>query len=119
MSTRVIIVLLEAHVVKDLLQMMYRNEKLLKAVRECPCQHCGAQDGTVVAAHSNQLIDGKGRGLKAHDYRIAALCFRCHAELDQGAKMSKQERVNMWEAAHRSTIGWLFENDVIGLKSAS
>ena len=94
---------------------MYRNEKLLKAVRDCPCQHCGAQDGTVVAAHSNQLIDGKGRGLKAHDYRIAALCFRCHAELDQGAKMSKQERLIMWEAAHRSTIGWLFDNEVIGL----
>jgi len=94
---------------------MYRNEKLLKVVRDCPCQHCGAQDGTVVAAHSNQLIDGKGRGLKAHDYRIAALCFRCHAELDQGAKMSKQERLNMWEAAHRSTIGWLFDNEVIGL----
>ena len=94
---------------------MYRNEKLLKAVRDCPCQHCGAQDGTVVAAHSNQLIDGKGRGLKAHDYRIAALCFRCHAELDQGTKMSKQERVNMWEAAHRATVGWLFENNIIGM----
>jgi hypothetical protein len=94
---------------------MYRNEKLLKAFRDCPCQHCGAQDGTVVAAHSNQLIDGKGRGLKAHDYRIAALCFRCHAELDQGTKMSKQERVNMWEAAHRATVGWLFENNIIGM----
>jgi len=94
---------------------MYRHEKLLKAVRDCPCQHCGAQDGTVVAAHSNQLIDGKGRGLKAHDYRIAALCFRCHAELDQGTKMSKQERVNMWEAAHRATVGWLFENNIIGM----
>ena len=94
---------------------MYRNQKLLEAVRNCPCQTCGIQDGTVVAAHSNQLIDGKGRGLKAHDYRIAALCFRCHAELDQGSKMSKQERVNMWEAAHRSTIGWLFENTIIGL----
>ena len=84
-------------------------------MRSSPCQHCGVSDGTVVAAHSNQLIDGKGRGLKAHDYRIAALCFRCHAELDQGAKMSKQERVNRWEAAHRATVGWLFENNIIGL----
>ena len=94
---------------------MYRNQKLLEAVRSSPCQHCGASDGTVVAAHSNQLIDGKGRGLKAHDYRIAALCFRCHAELDQGAKMSKQERVNMFNEAHRATVGWLFENNIIGL----
>ena len=96
--------------------MMYRNKKLLEVVRESPCQHCGIEDGTVVAAHSNQLIDGKGRGLKAHDYRIAALCFTCHAELDQGKDLSKAERVNMWEAAHRRTIGWLFDNDHLSVK---
>ena len=95
---------------------MYRNQKLLEAVRESPCQHCGVNDGTVCAAHSNQLRDGKGRGLKAHDYRIAALCFKCHSELDQGRDLSREERVNMFEDAHRATVGWLFENDIIGLK---
>lgn len=74
---------------------------------------CGAQDGTVVAAHSNQLRDGKGRGIKAHDYRIAALCFRCHAEIDQGASMSKDERREAWEEAHRKTVGWLFESGTV------
>ena len=69
-----------------------------------------------MAAHSNQLRDGKGRGLKAHDYRIAALCFRCHTELDQGTKMSKAERVDMFETAHRATIGWLFENGHLEVK---
>lgn len=93
--------------------MMYRSRKLLDAARELPCQHCGVSDGTVVAAHSNQLRDGKGRGLKAHDYRIASLCFTCHAELDQGSKMSKQERVEMWEEAHRKTIGLFFELKII------
>ena len=92
---------------------MYRNKKLLEAVREAPCMHCGAQDGTVVAAHSNQLRDGKGRGLKAHDYRIAALCFTCHSELDQGRAMSREERLNMWEDAHRATVGWLFHHDKV------
>lgn len=92
---------------------MYRNRKLLDLARELPCQHCGVSDGTVVAAHSNQLRDGKGRGLKAHDYRIASLCFTCHAELDQGSKMSKQERIEMWEEAHRKTIGLLFERELI------
>ena len=90
--------------------MMYRNKKLLEAVREAPCMNCGAQDGTVVAAHSNQLRDGKGRGIKAHDYRIAALCYRCHSDLDQGARMTKEERLNFWEEAHRKTVGWLFES---------
>jgi hypothetical protein len=89
---------------------------LLEAVRQAPCMTCGSQDGTVVAAHSNQLRDGKGKGIKAADYRIAALCYRCHAKLDQGAKLSKQERVESWEAAHRDTIGWLFENNVVGTK---
>jgi hypothetical protein len=93
--------------------LTYRNQKLLEVVRNSPCQACGTQDGTVVAAHSNQLRDGKGRSLKAHDYRIAALCYRCHSNVDQGYQMSKEEKREMWEEAHRKTIGWLFENDYI------
>jgi len=89
---------------------------LLDAARELPCQHCGTQDGTVVAAHSNQLRDGKGRGLKAHDYRIASLCYKCHADLDQGTRMSKAERIEMFEAAHRSTIGTMFELGILVVK---
>jgi len=93
---------------------MYRNKKLLVACRDLPCQHCGHNDGTVVAAHSNQLRDGKGRGLKAHDFRIAALCYTCHMELDQGTKLSKSLRVEMWEEAHRKTIGEMFLREIIG-----
>lgn len=96
--------------------MNYRNKKLLEIVRESPCQLCGAEDGTVVAAHSNQLRDGKGRAIKSHDFRVAALCFRCHAEIDQGSKMSKEDRVDIWEIAHRKTIGWLFENEHLEVK---
>ena len=92
---------------------MYRNRKLLDVLRQSPCQHCGRSDGTIVAAHSNQLRDGKGRGLKANDYRSAALCFTCHQELDQGTKLSKAERIEMWEEAHRKTIGLFFELKII------
>ena len=94
---------------------MYRNKKLLEYARQLPCQHCGIQDGTVVAAHSNQLRDGKGRGLKSHDYRIASLCFSCHSNLDQGQVLSKSERVQMFEDAHRSTIGEFFERGFIAV----
>ena len=93
--------------------MIYRDRKLLDVIRQSPCQACGREDGTIVAAHSNQLRDGKGRGIKAHDYRIAALCHACHSEIDQGAKLSKAERIETWEEAHRRTIGWLFENNHI------
>jgi hypothetical protein len=95
--------------------MNYRNKKLLEIVRESPCQLCGAEDGTVVAAHSNQLRDGKGRSIKAHDYRIAALCYTCHADIDQG-KMSREDKQDLWEMAHRKTVGWLFENEHLGVK---
>ena len=96
--------------------MIYRSKKLLELVRQSPCQTCGNQDGTVVAAHSNQLRDGKGRGIKAHDYRIAALCYSCHMELDQGKSLDKAERVEIWEEAHRKTIAWLFENNYLDLR---
>ena len=95
--------------------MNYRNKKLLEVVRDSPCQLCGAQDGTVVAAHSNQLRDGKGRSIKAHDYRIAALCYTCHADIDQG-RMSREDKQDLWEMAHRKTVGWLFENEHLEVK---
>ena len=95
---------------------MYRNVKLLQAVRAAPCMTCEIEDGTVVAAHSNQLRDGKGRGIKAEDYRIAAMCHRCHYILDQGKNLSKVERVEMWEEAHRKTIGWLFDQGCLLVK---
>jgi hypothetical protein len=96
---------------------MYRNRKLLDVLRESPCQECGRKDGTIVAAHSNQLRDGKGRGIKAHDYRVAAMCYSCHMEIDQGKSLSKAERIEVWEEAHRKTISWLFEKEHITVTS--
>jgi hypothetical protein len=55
----------------------------------------------------------RGRGLKANDYRIAALCYTCHSLLDQGKDWSREERVEKWEQAHRDFIGWLFDNEHI------
>lgn len=93
--------------------MTYRNEKMLRACRELPCQSCGSEDGTVVAAHSNQQRDGNGIGTKAADYRVAALCSRCHQAIDQGARLSKEARRDLWEEAHRKTIGELFERGIV------
>lgn len=77
--------------------MTYRNPDLLAAVRQLECVNCG-KAGATEAAHSNQLRFGKGKGLKASDAAIMALCrtafgdVGCHNELDQGGKMTKQER---------------------------
>ena len=80
-----------------------RDKKRLEACRALPCQHCGAEDGTIVAAHSNEGAHGKGRGIKASDEFVAALCQKCHYEVDQG-KMSKQEKSQMWYNAYVKTI---------------
>ena len=79
------------------------DAQLLIACRSLPCQLCGAEDGTVVAAHSNQLRHGKGMGLKAHGY-VAALCHSCHHKLDQGKDWTKQERRDYWQLAHERTM---------------
>jgi hypothetical protein len=81
-----------------------RSKALLEACRQIPCQHSGIQDGTVCAAHSNWAEHGKGKGQKADDNRVAALCFRVHQELDQGKRWSRAERRAIWWAAHVKTV---------------
>ena len=90
------------------------DERLLyAAVASLPCQHnkCGRHG--VQVAHSNQLRDGKGRGIKAYPYRIAALCPECHYEIDQGKNLTKHERIEAFDEAHRATIGELFRRGLI------
>lgn len=90
--------------------MIYRNKQLLQLAQYAPvCMSCGKiNQGDVVAAHSNQLRDGKGTGIKAHDFRIAYLCHSCHMDIDQGRQMNKAEKQEAWEEAHRKSIEWLF-----------
>ena len=79
-----------------------RSKKLLKAVSELECKLCGAE-GMTQAAHTN-WGGGKGRGIKADDNLIAALCQHCHQKIDQGSKLSKQERQDLWNQAHMETV---------------
>lgn len=83
------------------------------------CFCCGrTNDGTIVAAHSNQIRDQKGKGIKAHDFRVAYICHNCHHEIDQGKK-TKEEKKELWEEAHRATIGWLFTSGRLETKEPS
>ena len=78
--------------------MNYRNPKLLKLAKDAPCMMCSILDGTIVAAHSNQLRDGKGTGIKAHDHRIAFLCHQCHHMIDNDKSLDKHDRIAAWES---------------------
>lgn len=89
----------------------YRNRAHLDRVASLPCVDCGADDGTVVAAHMNA---GKGMAIKATDAAVAALCFRCHSRLDQGGAMTCTERrAYEWEMVARTYIA-LVERGLIG-----
>lgn len=82
-----------------------RDKKLLKRVCQLECQNCGSGE-QVQAAHSN-WGGGKGRGIKADDNLVAALCQKCHWEIDQGHTLSKEQRQAMWQKAHELTIARL------------
>jgi hypothetical protein len=51
------------------------------------CRLCGAAG--VQVAHRNE---GKGIGLKTPAHMTAALCPRCHAEIDSGKNLLRDER---------------------------
>lgn len=93
--------------------MIYRNKKLLETLRELPCMNCGQIDGTVCAAHRNQ---GKGMGMKVSDALVAAMCHRCHTELDNGNSYSRDERRDCWNQAYIKTMQYLIENEYFKLK---
>lgn len=63
---------------------------------------------TVVPAHSNQSKHGKGMGIKASDLYTVPACFSCHAELDQGMSMSKEQKFAAWDAAYER---WKIDRD--------
>lgn len=90
----------------------YRNENLRRAVASLPCQNCGLE-GSTQASHSNQLKDGRGISHKTSDALLASLCFNCHYEIDYGTKLSREEKREIWDAAHRKTMRALIERELL------
>jgi hypothetical protein len=86
-----------------------RSKKLLKLVAGLDCQACGSGN-MVQAAHTN-WGGGKGRGVKADDNLVAALCLKCHYEIDQGKDLTKEQRQQKWLLAHVNTVARLQESE--------
>lgn len=84
--------------------MNYRNPAVLQEAQNHPCQLCGANDGSVVAAHSNQSVHGKGMALKANDWAVAYLCSICHHQIDQGFLYTKHQKQQLWNQAHKKSV---------------
>jgi hypothetical protein len=44
------------------------------------------------------------------------MCHICHFQIDQGFMWNKEQKREIWDEAHRKTIGWLFDNDLIAVR---
>lgn len=92
----------------------WRSRKHLANVASLPCQHCGLE-GQTQAAHSNMAEHGKGKGIKASDQFVAALCYACHHDLDAGHKLTKEQKQQMFLNALDSTWFELMKRDLVVL----
>ena len=77
----------------------WRSEAHRRNVALLPCVACGCV-GSTQAAHRNET---KGMGIKACDSQMMALCFRCHAEIDQGGKLDRESRRAIEKAYVKAT----------------
>lgn len=72
--------------------MNHRSKALTQSARDESCVRCGAVDGTIVWAHSNEMAHGKGKSIKAHDLLGNYLCFKCHSWYDSGSATREEKR---------------------------
>lgn len=93
----------------------FRDRKLLDLahrLEQCQCG-CGLWVPGCEPAHSNQGVHGKGMSIKAHDCFHAAMAHDHHVAIDQGSKLSGEERNDIWRRAFDNTLleywrrGWL------------
>ena len=52
-------------------------------------------------------------GLKAPDSMVAALCHKCHYELDNGNKLTKEEKKKLWDQAYIKTMKAMIEREML------
>ncbi len=87
----------------------YRNKALTRSAKSEACVACGAEDGTVVWAHSNEQEHGKGLGIKAHDLLGNYLCLECHRFYDLWGGFSGAERRTWFREQYPKTMVRLCE----------
>ncbi|KVO11732.1 DUF968 domain-containing protein [Burkholderia ubonensis] len=89
----------------------FRSEAFRRAVASLPCVKCGRENLTQ-AAHENQ---GKGGAIKASDACLMALCVKCHSEIDQGGRFTKEERRVLETVLVKQTLVAMIERGLLVL----
>jgi hypothetical protein len=93
----------------------FRNRRLLDLAHKVhECQACGRWvHAGCEPAHANWSEYGKGGSLKSHDVFHAAMCHECHVSIDQGSRLTREERHEVWRRAFNKTqllyweCGWI------------
>jgi hypothetical protein len=93
----------------------HRNPKLLATAKGQQCtllltHGLGHDPATVVWAHSDSQIHGKGRGIKSHDCFGAHVCFYCHETLPT---LPRDERFKLFGAAMKATRRHLLNANMV------
>lgn len=73
-----------------------RDKAWKKSANGRPCDACGVQDGTIVAAHIRK--HNAGTGLKPSDDETLFLCFACHNR--DGDSLDQATDRNEWLVEH-------------------
>ena len=100
----------------------FRDKKLLELAEGEPCllqvsENCLGGDGsTTVACHSNLLIHGKGRSIKADDHHSVWGCYHCHIWLDSSSVDYDTKNLAFQEAYKRQLHAWLDLADNMTIK---
>jgi hypothetical protein len=98
----------------------FRCRDLLDAIKQLPCtfqiEDVCVGGPTSQPCHSNFAKHGKGKSLKAHDCYVAAGCDACHRELDQGHKLSRDERVELFQRAFEKTLLLLWQRGLLQVR---
>jgi hypothetical protein len=97
------------HITHRQKQQPFRSDKWLRAVASLACVKCG-REGETQAAHRNE---GKGMAMKTDDCLTAALCFGCHALIDQGPTMTREERRSVMDLAILMTMVQLAKQGLV------
>lgn len=92
-----------------------RSSDWLTAIHEIECCVLCGKPG-IQAAHRNE---GKGRGQKTDDALTAALCVDCHHEIDNGKKMTREQRRAEMDRAIVLTLRELFRRGLIECKGVA
>jgi hypothetical protein len=96
------------------LRTVPKVSKLLDSARHYPCAHCNRQDGTIVAAHNNELALGRGHAHKTPDYLVAYLCSVCHDAVDgRSGGLKLEEKRALWNRAYVVTVSWWWRDGLI------